>query len=186
MPFLTGRPPSSRYWDCKWCICSTWTEETHPGDREIAWMGDSQPLCCKSLGLGWDRVYSWRGQIYNGIALLALSLHPRFSRHRIAGPAIFMGTTIFSGSIWALTLDRERRYVKQISYLAYLYGPAILQPLQISVAGACHAHGRYVNDIGVGRPINLSAQINRSANMLLTDFQVYIAHVLRNVAANRT
>jgi len=47
----------------------------------------------------------------NGIALMAISLHPRFSVHRFAGPAIGLGTLVFSGSIWALTLDTEKKYV---------------------------------------------------------------------------
>lgn len=30
-------------------------------------------------------------QVYNGLAMLLLSLHPRFSAHRFAGPAIIGG-----------------------------------------------------------------------------------------------
>ncbi|KIJ38459.1 hypothetical protein M422DRAFT_176592, partial [Sphaerobolus stellatus SS14] len=48
--------------------------------------------------------------IMNGLALLAISLHPRFSVHRFAGPAIGVGALVFSGSIWALTLDREKKF----------------------------------------------------------------------------
>lgn len=43
----------------------------------------------------------------NGVALLAISQHPRFAAHRFAGPAIAAGTTLFSLSIVALTLDRN-------------------------------------------------------------------------------
>ncbi|KAJ7361632.1 hypothetical protein DFH08DRAFT_380103 [Mycena albidolilacea] len=46
--------------------------------------------------------------IFNGLALLLLSLHPRFSTHRFAGPAVAAGAALFSGSVWALVLDRER------------------------------------------------------------------------------
>ncbi|EIW86619.1 hypothetical protein CONPUDRAFT_78915 [Coniophora puteana RWD-64-598 SS2] len=46
--------------------------------------------------------------IYNGLGLLALSMHPRFSTHKFAGPAIAGGTLIFSGSIMTLVLVRDR------------------------------------------------------------------------------
>ncbi|KAJ6519928.1 hypothetical protein C8R45DRAFT_41254 [Mycena sanguinolenta] len=54
--------------------------------------------------------------VFNGLALLLLSLHPRFSVHRFAGPAVAAGTFLFSGSIWALVLDRERfRYMGPVT-----------------------------------------------------------------------
>ncbi|KAF8591902.1 DUF423-domain-containing protein [Ramaria rubella] len=60
-----------------------------------------------------EKIHAWETAssyaIFNGIALLILSLHPRFSLHRFAGPAIGTGCLIFSGSIWALTLDQEKR-----------------------------------------------------------------------------
>jgi len=46
--------------------------------------------------------------IFNGIALLAISLHPRFAAHRFAGPAIAAGGLVFSSTIFALTLSRDR------------------------------------------------------------------------------
>ncbi|KAJ6604754.1 hypothetical protein DFH09DRAFT_1019051 [Mycena vulgaris] len=46
--------------------------------------------------------------VFNGLALLLLSFHPRFSVHRFAGPAIAAGTLLFSGSIYALVLNRDR------------------------------------------------------------------------------
>ncbi|KII93550.1 hypothetical protein PLICRDRAFT_35776 [Plicaturopsis crispa FD-325 SS-3] len=46
--------------------------------------------------------------VYNGLALLLVSLHPRFAAHRFAGPAIAGGTVLFSGSILALVLGRDR------------------------------------------------------------------------------
>ncbi|BGO90916.1 hypothetical protein NBRC10512_002332 [Rhodotorula toruloides] len=45
--------------------------------------------------------------IMNGIGLLAISQHPTYSK-RIAIPLIIAGTTLFSGSIFALLLYRER------------------------------------------------------------------------------
>ena len=46
-------------------------------------------------------------QMINGLALLGLSLHPRFSVHRFAGPAIAAGGILFSGIIWGLVLNTE-------------------------------------------------------------------------------
>jgi len=48
--------------------------------------------------------------IYGGLGLLLISLHPRFPYHRFAGPAIALGTLIFSGSIMGLVLDKEKKY----------------------------------------------------------------------------
>ncbi|KAF8603972.1 DUF423-domain-containing protein [Ceratobasidium sp. AG-I] len=45
---------------------------------------------------------------FNGIGLLAISAHPRFSVHRFAGPAIAIGTALFSGSVFTLVLNRDR------------------------------------------------------------------------------
>ncbi|KAH9944113.1 uncharacterized protein BXZ73DRAFT_87072 [Epithele typhae] len=49
-----------------------------------------------------------RPPIYNGLALLAVSMHPRFAIHRFAGPAIALGSAVFSGSIVALVLGGDR------------------------------------------------------------------------------
>ncbi|TFK77001.1 hypothetical protein BDN72DRAFT_890787 [Pluteus cervinus] len=46
--------------------------------------------------------------IYNGLGLLALSLHPKAARYRTSGLAILAGGAIFSGSIIALVLHRDR------------------------------------------------------------------------------
>lgn len=46
--------------------------------------------------------------MYNGLALMFLSTHPRFSVHRFAGPAIAVGSFVFSSSIYALVLNRDR------------------------------------------------------------------------------
>jgi len=48
-------------------------------------------------------------QIYNGLGLLAVSMHPRFANHRFAGPAIIFGGGLFSLSIAGLVLlGRDR------------------------------------------------------------------------------
>jgi uncharacterized membrane protein YgdD (TMEM256/DUF423 family) len=47
-------------------------------------------------------------QIYNGLGLMLISMHPRFAAHRFAGPAIAAGGAIFSGSIFALVMARDR------------------------------------------------------------------------------
>jgi len=49
-----------------------------------------------------------RTKIFNGLTLFALSMHPRFSTHKFAGPAIAGGGLVFSGSIIALVLWREK------------------------------------------------------------------------------
>lgn len=57
--------------------------------------------------------------MFNGLGLLAVSLHPRFALHRVAGPAIAVGGALFSGSIFLLTL---------------LYAVTVLSLLPISLA----------------------------------------------------
>jgi hypothetical protein len=51
---------------------------------------------------------NWNNQIFNGLAVLAISMHPRFSTNRFVAPAIIAGSVIFSGSIFGLVLARER------------------------------------------------------------------------------
>ncbi|KAI0051714.1 hypothetical protein FA95DRAFT_1554245 [Auriscalpium vulgare] len=46
--------------------------------------------------------------VFNGLSLLLVSYHPRFAVHRFAGPAIAIGGLIFSSSVFALVLDRDR------------------------------------------------------------------------------
>ncbi|KAF7310985.1 DUF423-domain-containing protein [Mycena chlorophos] len=55
--------------------------------------------------------------ILNGLGLLVISGHPRFSTHRFAGPSIALGTLLFSGSIFALTLDRNLKFLGPITPL---------------------------------------------------------------------
>lgn len=59
-----------------------------------------------------EQLESWKiasnYSIFNGLALLVISSHPRFSRHVYAGPAILFGSIVFSTSIMALVLNRER------------------------------------------------------------------------------
>ncbi|KAJ7487707.1 DUF423-domain-containing protein [Mycena galericulata] len=66
----------------------------------------------KARGISPDSIASFQTAshytVFNGLALLLLSLHPRFSVHRFAGPAIAGGTLLFSGSIFALVLNRDR------------------------------------------------------------------------------
>ncbi|KIM48098.1 hypothetical protein M413DRAFT_61866 [Hebeloma cylindrosporum] len=62
----------------------------------------------KRPGTTLDNVHAWETAsnycVYNGLALLLLSFHPRFATHRFAGPAIAGGGLVFSGSIWALLM----------------------------------------------------------------------------------
>jgi uncharacterized membrane protein YgdD (TMEM256/DUF423 family) len=46
--------------------------------------------------------------VFNGLGLLLISLHPRFGFHKFAGPAIGIGGLVFSGTIMALVLNRDR------------------------------------------------------------------------------
>ncbi|KAI0639724.1 DUF423-domain-containing protein [Trametes polyzona] len=66
----------------------------------------------KRPGITPEKLHAWQTAsnyaIYNGLGLLAVSLHPRFALHRFAGPAIAVGSMIFSGSIMALILARDR------------------------------------------------------------------------------
>ncbi|KAF8078518.1 hypothetical protein FPV67DRAFT_1465498 [Lyophyllum atratum] len=63
-------------------------------------------------GITAESIHAWETAssyaVYNGLALLLVSLHPRFSTHRFAGPAIAAGGLVFSGSIMALVLARDR------------------------------------------------------------------------------
>ncbi|OCH96204.1 DUF423-domain-containing protein [Obba rivulosa] len=63
-------------------------------------------------GITPDQIHAWETAshyaVFNGLALLIASLHPRFAFHRFAGPAIAAGGIIFSGSIMALVLNRDR------------------------------------------------------------------------------
>ncbi|KAI0361272.1 DUF423-domain-containing protein [Trametes cingulata] len=66
----------------------------------------------KRSGITPEKLHAWETAssyaIYNGLALLVVSLHPRFAAHRFAGPAIALGSIVFSGSIMALVLARDR------------------------------------------------------------------------------
>ncbi|CAE6526828.1 unnamed protein product [Rhizoctonia solani] len=66
----------------------------------------------KRPGILPGQIDSWKTgshySIFNGVALMLISLHPKFSTHRYAGPAIVVGTALFSGSIYLLVLQRER------------------------------------------------------------------------------
>lgn len=78
-------------------------------DRIHSWETASSYAVRWSFIFKQERVVNQRWQIYNGLGLLALSLHPRLSKHRFAGPAIALGGMVFSTSIWCLTIGQERR-----------------------------------------------------------------------------
>lgn len=48
------------------------------------------------------------GQVFNGLALMLISFHPRFAVHRFAGPAIAAGGAVFTGTIFGLVLARDK------------------------------------------------------------------------------
>ncbi|KAI8980694.1 hypothetical protein BD414DRAFT_579554 [Trametes punicea] len=66
----------------------------------------------KRPGITPEKLHAWQTAssyaIYNGLALLLVSMNPRFAVHRFAGPAIAAGSLLFSGSIVALVLARDR------------------------------------------------------------------------------
>ncbi|KAG8713789.1 hypothetical protein FRC09_018327, partial [Ceratobasidium sp. 395] len=59
-----------------------------------------------------DQIQAWQSAshytIFNGLALMLISMHPRFSTHRFAGPAIALGTSVFAGTIYLLVYNRDR------------------------------------------------------------------------------
>ncbi|THH15189.1 hypothetical protein EW146_g5260 [Bondarzewia mesenterica] len=63
-------------------------------------------------GITNEKVSAWATAahytIFNGLGLLLISYHPRFAVHRFAGPAIAIGGFVFSSSIMALILARDR------------------------------------------------------------------------------
>ncbi|KAI1793874.1 hypothetical protein LXA43DRAFT_998747 [Ganoderma leucocontextum] len=65
----------------------------------------------KRSGITSDNIHAWETAshyaVFNGLALLLVSLHPRFAVHKFAGPAIAAGSMLFSGSIVALVLGRD-------------------------------------------------------------------------------
>jgi len=46
--------------------------------------------------------------IFNGLGLCLVSMHPRFGKHRFAGPAIAVGGFVFSVTIVAVVLAQGR------------------------------------------------------------------------------
>ncbi|KAI0673455.1 hypothetical protein C8Q78DRAFT_1017261 [Trametes maxima] len=66
----------------------------------------------KREGITPEKLHAWQTAssyaIYNGLGLLLVSLHPRFAVHRFAGPAIAVGSILFSGSIVTLILAKDR------------------------------------------------------------------------------
>lgn len=46
-------------------------------------------------------------KIANGLGLMLVAMHPTFSAHRFAGPAILGGGAVFSSSVIALVLFKK-------------------------------------------------------------------------------
>ena len=72
-----------------------------------AWETASHYIVCRQTILLSAFVMANCSQIYNGLALLLISLHPRFSAKKLAGPAIAIGGAVFSVSIMAMVLSRD-------------------------------------------------------------------------------
>ncbi|KAF9237101.1 hypothetical protein BU15DRAFT_49282, partial [Melanogaster broomeanus] len=65
------------------------------------------------VGITADKLHAWETasrcavRVANGLGLMVISMHPKFSAHRFAGQAILAGGAVFSGSIMALALFEE-------------------------------------------------------------------------------
>jgi uncharacterized membrane protein YgdD (TMEM256/DUF423 family) len=57
-------------------------------------------------GKNWETASQY--MLFHGIALLAISGHPRLAQRRVAAGAIALGTALFSGSIFTLVLLKAR------------------------------------------------------------------------------
>ncbi|KAI6136723.1 hypothetical protein F5141DRAFT_46030 [Pisolithus sp. B1] len=72
-------------------------------------------------GITADNLHAWRTAadyaIANGLGLLLVSMHPRFSTHRFAGYAILGGSVVFSSSIMALVLWKKMKFLGPITPL---------------------------------------------------------------------
>ncbi|CAE6450864.1 unnamed protein product, partial [Rhizoctonia solani] len=137
------------------------------------------------------QIDSWRTAshyvIINGVALLAISLHPKFSTHRFAGPAIALGTALFPGSIYLLVLKKEQcnaaHIVEEASTLASVSlnvlhpsSPAIrlalLNANYIAHRLAGHYSLKYKNDKGrVAHELLIDlAEFEKKAGLKVMDF----------------
>ncbi|KAH7883683.1 hypothetical protein F5I97DRAFT_1894806 [Phlebopus sp. FC_14] len=72
-------------------------------------------------GITADNLYAWgtasNYAIMNGVGLMLVSMHPRFSVHRFAGPAIATGGAVFSGSVMALVLFKDFKFLGPVTPL---------------------------------------------------------------------
>ncbi|KAI6162275.1 DUF423-domain-containing protein [Pisolithus thermaeus] len=94
-------------------------------------------------GITADNLHAWRTaadyavcgfpdlSIANGLGLLLVSMHPRFSTHRFAGYAILGGSVVFSGSIMALVLHANSLTPSRMKFL----GPITPLGGMIMIAG---------------------------------------------------
>ncbi|KAF9229397.1 hypothetical protein BS17DRAFT_771402 [Gyrodon lividus] len=72
-------------------------------------------------GITADNLHAWgtasNYAIANGLGLMLVAMHPRFSAHHFAGPAILTGGAVFSGSIMALVLFKNLKFLGPITPL---------------------------------------------------------------------
>jgi hypothetical protein len=118
--------------------------------RRLVCLGNGVSLRSSQLLFVYDSFLT-RTKIFNGLALFAISMHPRFSMHKFAGPAIAGGGIVFSGSIMALVLWREKCGV--LHNVSRPYSNII----QVEVPRTCDAYGWYGYDCGVSRITNNSS-----------------------------
>ncbi|KIK99033.1 hypothetical protein PAXRUDRAFT_823200 [Paxillus rubicundulus Ve08.2h10] len=72
-------------------------------------------------GVTADNIHAWdtasHYAIANGLGLMLVSMHPSFSAHRFAGPAILGGGAVFSSSIITLVLFKNLKFLGPITPL---------------------------------------------------------------------
>ncbi|KAF9240872.1 hypothetical protein BU15DRAFT_87447 [Melanogaster broomeanus] len=66
---------------------------------------------------GWETASHYAVKTVNGLGLMLVSMHPKFAAHRFAGPAILTGGAVFSGSIMALVLFKELKFLGPVTPL---------------------------------------------------------------------
>ncbi|KAK0245868.1 hypothetical protein EDD85DRAFT_757771, partial [Armillaria nabsnona] len=76
-------------------------------------------------GITPDKIQAFQTAAYyatfNGLGLLLVSMHPRFAFHPFAGPAIAAGGLLFSGSIFALTLNNKLKALGPVTPLGGVF-----------------------------------------------------------------
>lgn len=87
------------------------------------------------LPTGWRLTDIGPAFLARTVGLLAISQHPVYAK-RLATPLLIAGTTLFSGSIFALLLYRER-YVEKLTPMIHALSLAVCAPMTEKMLIAC-------------------------------------------------